>query len=108
MRLLRLIHRAWYQWWYRNLTVAKVEDVPERPTPGVCYLVEEDGVFWAVAFKCPCGCGESITLNLIGQRPRWSAEIDSSERMTVHPSIWRTGSCKSHFWIRNGRIHWAR
>jgi hypothetical protein len=107
MRFLRFLRRAWYRWRYRNLSVARVEDVPEDPAPGVCYLVEDDGFLWAAALQCPCGCGESITLNLIGQRPRWSAEVDASDLMTVRPSIWRTRGCRSHFWIRNGRIHWT-
>ncbi|MEW8441568.1 MAG: DUF6527 family protein [Candidatus Thiodiazotropha taylori] len=82
--------------------------MPERPAPGVSDLAEEGGVTWAVAFKCPCGCGDSISLNLIGRRPRWSAQIDASGKMTVHPSIWRTSGCTSHFWIRQGCIHWVR
>ncbi|WP_245270056.1 DUF6527 family protein [Nitrobacter hamburgensis] len=58
--------------------------------------------------KCPCGCGRRIELLLLAEaRPRWSLTIDSRRRPTLVPSIWLEGECRSHFWVKQGRIVWA-
>ncbi|WP_428841303.1 DUF6527 family protein [Bradyrhizobium barranii] len=31
-----------------------------------------------------------------------------TDRPTVAPSIWQTGSCRAHFFIRKGVIVWCR
>jgi len=28
-------------------------------------------------------------------------------RPTINPSVWQTGSCKAHFFIRAGRVAWC-
>ncbi|WP_425373246.1 DUF6527 family protein, partial [Klebsiella pneumoniae] len=33
--------------------------------------------------------------------------VDGKGRPTLYPSIWRTTGCRSHFWVRIGRIHWC-
>ncbi|MER8408153.1 DUF6527 family protein [Mesorhizobium sp. M1307] len=58
--------------------------------------------------RCPCGCGEPIELMVLKEaKPRWDVRIDESRRPTLHPSVWRQKGCRSHFWIRQGRIHWC-
>ncbi|WP_228480154.1 DUF6527 family protein [Pseudomonas aeruginosa] len=42
-----------------------------------------------------------------GARQRWSLSVDGKGRPTLYPSIWRTTGCRSHFWVRKGRIHWC-
>lgn len=65
---------------------------------GIVYVDDEDKV---ATFKCPCGCGDVIALNLIpNTKPSWSVSGN-----TITPSINRTARCKSHFSITNGKVH---
>ncbi|MGH9156350.1 MAG: DUF6527 family protein [Acidimicrobiales bacterium] len=62
---------------------------------------------WAV-LSCPCGTDHKIDLNLgnVGTT-RWS--IRQTEPPSVHPSIDVQNSARRcHFWLRDGRVQWAR
>ncbi|WP_277423091.1 DUF6527 family protein, partial [Pseudomonas viridiflava] len=39
--------------------------------------------------------------------PRWGYSLDSACKPSLHPSIWLNNGCRSHFWLRHGRIHWV-
>lgn len=61
-----------------------------------------------VLFRCPCGCGEMISLSLQKEHnPSWKLRTDALNHPTLWPSIWRNKGCMSHFWVKNGRIHWC-
>jgi hypothetical protein len=67
-----------------------------------------DKLYWAM-FKCPCGCGNIITLPLKKPHsPRWTLNGNTVEKLTLYPSIWQNEGCCSHFWIRDGRIVWCK
>lgn len=86
----------------------RIEDLPDIFKPLTVYLVGEDDHLWAAALICPCGCGERIELNLLPQaRPCWSVERHPGGTVTLMPSVWRQKGCKSHFFVRNGRIDWC-
>ncbi len=89
----------------------RTEGVPELPEQGeraVVYLVGEQNK-WALQFKCPCGCGDNIILNLLRDAdPCWRYTLDAAGEMTISPSIRRVVGCKSHFFIVKGRVEWAR
>lgn len=71
-------------------------------------LLKDDGEDWSVGFRCPCGCGDAIELLLLPNvRPRWDIKINSSGYPTLTPSVWRATGCRSHFWVRDGRILWV-
>ncbi|MFD2319333.1 MULTISPECIES: DUF6527 family protein [Delftia] len=58
--------------------------------------------------KCPCGCSRSLELLLIPEaRPRWELTVDAQGRPSLHPSIWLKDGCKSHFWIKEGKVEWC-
>jgi hypothetical protein len=58
-------------------------------------------------FKCPCGCGDVIALNLMTSHyPRWTVERHKDSTLTVHPSV-DAKTCGSHFWIRHSHIDWV-
>ncbi len=60
--------------------------------------------YW-VLFKCPCGCGNVISLSLQSiHKPHWNLRKSPSGRPTLHPSIWQNRGCCSHFWIKDGRV----
>lgn len=85
------------------------EDLPEVLDARTTYLVGEDGTPWSAALLCPCGCREVIQLSLIkDDKPHWSAYLDRSGTITFHPSIWRTKGCRSHFFIRDSVVIWAK
>lgn len=92
----------------RRYQHVEVEDLPEVLEPWRLYLVGEDGINWAAAFLCPCGCRAIIQLSLIPHdKPSWRATT-SRGRITLHPSVWRVTGCQSHFFIREGKLIWSR
>ncbi|WP_414144281.1 DUF6527 family protein [Burkholderia territorii] len=59
-------------------------------------------------FRCPCPCSETITLSLQKvHKPHWNLQATIDGRGTLYPSVWRTQGCRSHFWIRDGRVYWS-
>ena len=72
------------------------------------YLVGEEGEPWQAAFLCPCGCRALIQLNLLSEtRPRWTYRLGFWGVVTLSPSVWRKQGCRSHFFMRKGRIKWC-
>lgn len=62
---------------------------------------------WAI-FKCPCTCGETISLPLQAPHsPRWRVTPSKAGRPDLYPSVWRNKGCMSHFWIEDGRVFWC-
>ncbi|WP_354678502.1 DUF6527 family protein [Cupriavidus plantarum] len=85
-----------------------VEDLPDQFKPRTLYVVGENEPYWLAAFVCPCGCGETIQLPMItGQRPRWTLDSKGTRLPSLSPSVDRTVGCRSHFWIRAGKIWWC-
>lgn len=85
-----------------------VEDVPDSPAARVVYLVGQPDEYWLALVRCPCGCGEPISLPMTtGTDPCWHFNANM-RRPSLTPSIWRTTGCKSHFFLRNGRVVWCR
>jgi len=85
-----------------------VEDEPEIISPKTIYIVGDEE-FQAIAIMlCPCGCNSKIHLNLLpGNKPTWSISTKSGA-LTLKPSVWRKVGCESHFFLRKGKIIWAR
>lgn len=56
---------------------------------------------------CPCGCGDTLVMNL-DQRagPAWRLYV-RKDMVTVYPSYWRVTHCGSHFIIWDSRIFWC-
>lgn len=58
--------------------------------------------------RCPCGCEEIILLSLSSSRsPRWQVSLDWLGRPSISPSVRRLDGCRSHFWIRSGKVDWC-
>src|SRR5437879_3591112 len=73
---------------------------PPVVRPGLIYIIGETSWYWAVAFKCPCGCGDAVWLNLLeGHSSRWEVEHHSDGKISLHPSINRVVGCRSHFFF---------
>ena len=85
-----------------------VKEFPDTPEPKRVYLVGDKSVPWFAALLCPCGCGAFIRLSLLhNDKPRWRARRHFMGTVTLEPSIWRKEGCRSHFFVRRGRIIWA-
>lgn len=71
------------------------------------YVVGGESPKWAV-LKCPCGCGDTIDVNLMKSRnPVWQLSIVNG-KPSFHPSLWvPKEKCGAHFWIKNGKIIWV-
>lgn len=83
-------------------------DIPELIKEHIIYIIGDRPHYWAILFKCPCGCNETIQLNLLNEaNPSWRFSTKWSV-VSIYPSIWREVGCKSHFILRKGRIKWCR
>jgi hypothetical protein len=105
---------SWLEWlsqhglWKRPDFLTR--DVPEAPDENelesnVVLREVRDGHPKWVHFMCP-RCKEHIQLPLAGN-PHWRIHRDWLRRPTIHPSVWQTGSCQAHFFIRRGQILWC-
>jgi hypothetical protein len=63
--------------------------------------------FWYAKFKCPCGCGDTLTLNLMEEDPPFW-KLKNSKKFSLSPSIRRKTKCRSHFWIIDSKVEWCK
>jgi hypothetical protein len=91
------------------LRAERADDIPDQVAPGTVYVVGEGEHHWAAVMLCPCGCGETIQLNLLPDaRPRWRVTLHEDGTATLWPSVWRVRGCGSHFFVRRGWVDWCR
>lgn len=91
----------------RKFRIAFLEELPQGLVEHTAYIVGEGDHRWYVAMLCPCGCGETIYLNVRpDSHPFWRI-IEHKGTISIEPSIWRQKGCHSHFFLRKGRIHWV-
>lgn len=89
-------------------TFCYVEEPPENLKPNTLYIVKDGKEPDSLIFNCPCGCGNRIELNLLPDcSPRWVLKI-KRKKISISPSVWATRGCRSHFWIRDGKVEWFR
>ena len=86
----------------KNLTPQFVESFPQKLEPGELYLAMD---FATAAHLCACGCGNKVITPF--SPTDWQMSFDG-ETVSLKPSIgnW-TFKCRSHYWVRAGRIEWA-
>lgn len=78
-----------------------VRRVPAELEEGVLYVCLDCDV---VVHKCACGCGEKVVLPLSPEH--WKLSYDGE--VTLSPSIGNYQyDCKSHYFIRDGKIVWV-
>jgi len=104
---------AWWKWLpfqrWRIVGITEfADDVPDRlPRNAVALVGELDRVKWIV-FECPCRTGHRIMLNTDHNRlPHWT--LRQVRPLTIAPSIDSRGERRRcHYFIRKGRIEWAK
>lgn len=103
--------RTWVQSLFRRrwrLVRIEGDDMPKALPGRTLVILEEDGAPWSAGMMCPCGCGRVLEVMLLeGVKPRWDVEIDHRGRPGLKPSVWVADGCRSHFWLRNGWVHWC-
>jgi hypothetical protein len=92
----------------RRLRIVPGDSLPKRLPWRDVVLARDADEDWCIGMRCPCGCGSTIELLLIREAaPRWDVSIDAGDLPTLKPSVWRQTGCRSHFWLRGGRIEWC-
>lgn len=90
-----------------NFIVEKAKTCPDEHKPGVLYLaIDDDGKPYYSEALCPCGCSELFNLSHI-ETFGWAITVDDKGRPDISPSILRTTGCRSHFFIKKGRVQWT-
>lgn len=85
------------------LTHKFVEYIPEEIEEGILYI----SISYCTAIhKCVCGCGNEVVTPI--SRKGWELSFDG-ESVSLSPSIgsWNL-TCRSHYFITNNKIKWAR
>ena len=92
----------------RELTVLMDETLPlNLPRRGLL-LLRDGGEDWCIGMRCPCGCGQRIELPLVEEAdPRWKLRIEQNGTPTLAPSVWLQEGCRSHFFVRRGKVEWV-
>jgi hypothetical protein len=92
----------------RTLHIVEGDSLPARLPFRDLVLARDQGEDWCVGLQCPCGCGERLEMMLLhGVKPRWDLMLDAKGRVSLHPSVWLRTGCRSHFWIRGGKVVWC-
>src|SRR4051794_7540834 len=99
--------RPWPHRRYEISTIVKVgsrSEIPDKLGPAL-YIVGAPPK-WAM-LECPCGCGDTIDVNLMKSgTPVWRLSV-ANGKPSFHPSLWvPKEKCGAHFWIRDGKIIW--
>jgi hypothetical protein len=96
-----------HAWLFGTLKVRFVEELSNSPKAQTLYVLGE-AVPWSAALLCPCRCGAVIQLSLLkDDSPRWTISVGFLGLPTLAPSVWRTAECRSHFFLRRGKIVWC-
>jgi hypothetical protein len=92
----------------RRLVIIDGDSLPERLPKRDLVLARDGKEDWCVGLNCPCGCGQKIELLVIPEaKPRWDLKTDTKGRPSLRPSVWLQQGCRSHFWLRDGRVQWC-
>ncbi|MCZ4288474.1 DUF6527 family protein [Hoeflea alexandrii] len=109
MRFARWFRQLWGKYGpARRLQIIEGDTLPSDLPARDLVLTRDTGDDWSVGMRCPCGCGETIELMILREaRPRWDIRLNAAGHPTLHPSVWRKTGCRSHFWVRDGRVLWC-
>lgn len=92
----------------RKLTVVKGDSLPELLPRRDILLLRDGGEEWCVGLRCPCGCGQRVELPLIEEaKPHWKLSVAQDGVPTLAPSVWLQDGCRSHFFVRCGKVEWV-
>ena len=73
---------------------------------GVIAIVDRQGPR-TVVFKCPCGCGDTISIAVDPLLEESWQLRQRGETISLLPSVWRTTGCESHFVLWDNTVWWC-
>jgi|JRYL01.1.fsa_nt_gb hypothetical protein len=86
-----------------SLRHSYVEYIPEKLEFGILYISRK---YRTASHLCCCGCGLKVVTPL--NPAKWHL-TDHGQTVSLYPSIGNWSfPCRSHYWIDNGQIKWAR
>lgn len=92
----------------RALVVVQGEALPVKLPKRALVLLRDDGEDWSIGMRCPCGCNQRVELPLIREvKPSWRLTLERDGSPTLAPSVWLREGCRSHFFVRCGRVLWV-
>jgi len=86
-----------------EITHEFVDSIPEHLDEGRLYISIR---YRTASHLCACGCGSKVVTPI--KPAKWNLTFDG-DTVSLCPSIgnWQK-ACRSHYWIRNDTIIWAR
>lgn len=90
---------------YQSVDVVQsVHEAGEQLARRDSLILVERGTPRSVWLRCPCGCGESISIN-VDERiyPSWHLRRNDAS-ITLLPSVWRETGCGAHFILWENEI----
>ena len=95
-------------WADQRIKVAFTDQEPAKLKSGRLYVASASKRPTFGYLVCPCGCGETLHLRFLPDRhPRWEVDIDADGVVSLTPSVWRQVGCRSHFFLKRGRVYWC-
>jgi uncharacterized protein DUF6527 len=95
---------------YRDVFYSGIARVPDQATaaqelkPGVLVLVMPGERPKSLKFLCPCGCGDTVSINLMRESGKaWRIEYEPNLGLSLWPSVWLDVGCCSHFILRRNK-----
>lgn len=93
----------------RRIKIIEGEALPLKLPHRNLVLLRDAGEYWSIGMRCPCGCGQTIEITLISEvTPHWNLRMEPDGTPTLTPSVWLREGCRSHFFVRRGRVNWVR
>lgn len=94
---------------YKTVFLEDDADLPKLLDELTLYIVGIEGNEWLAVMGCPCRCGARLSLNMLrDESPCWYWQINRNGAVTLSPSVWRKVGCRSHFFLRDGKVQWCR
>jgi hypothetical protein len=85
-----------------RMVAVPVDLAPPILEAGKLYVSQK---YRAAVHTCCCGCGAKVVTPL--SSAEWRVE-EGARGVSVTPSIGNSRPCRSHYWIRDGRVVWHR
>jgi hypothetical protein len=96
---------------YRDVHYPHMVRVPDQAStiphlkPGVLVLVMPGNRPKSLKFLCPCGCGQTVSVNLMPETGKaWRISYEEGLGISLWPSVWLDVGCGSHFFLRRNKV----
>lgn len=94
----------------RHYKTEWVDDLPATPRMDTIYVVGGRKYPFRVVMPCPHPrCNHLVYLDIArGSRPHWRLREHDDGSLSLMPSVYLTKMpCRSHYWVRMGRVAWT-